>query len=295
MNHSESHNRQEPWVRSNITPGLWSHPTGYWYFDKSQLMAYYDNDAKQWRMYDHFQKQWYEYSANVFFGQNPVVKGTRQQAAEEILYEPLPLYSETTHALLTKVEPLADLLRLNVDNDPSVTKPIMENIFNEINAIAGKFTDYGDPVASLLSATLIDLVKLKDYANPARDFSRITDDILKTMVVIAPAFETAIPVFYQMRIWPWLTHALAALGGALLAVMFDNARFIRSNGWKMAYCYNKSPNNWNQIETCLRNVFQLGAEDIKYCVYLLQKREESLQFAIDRGWYTPKKREREVF
>lgn len=73
MNYSASPNRQNQWVRSALVPGLWFHPTGYWYFDKSQLMAYYDDIAHQWLMYDYNRNQRHEYSADVFYCQNPVL------------------------------------------------------------------------------------------------------------------------------------------------------------------------------------------------------------------------------
>ena len=71
----------EEWVeKTSPRPGrLWQHsPSGYWYFDRSDLMAIYDTGAQQWKIYDYKEKQYYVYSENLFFCQTPVVKGVCQ-------------------------------------------------------------------------------------------------------------------------------------------------------------------------------------------------------------------------
>lgn len=83
MNNLEMEYRQGEWVeQTSPRPGkLWKHtPAGYFYFDRSDLMAFYDTGAQppQWKIYDYRAKQWYVYSEALFFCQTPVVGGVCQ-------------------------------------------------------------------------------------------------------------------------------------------------------------------------------------------------------------------------
>ena len=293
--------QQEEWVQFPDKPGLWQHPaTGYQYYEKSQLYAFYDQDAKQWKMYDKNQNQWYVYNADVFYCESPAVNGTCTTVGpvvtveEETIYVPLEVFSEVSFNLKTKVMPLVEQLR-GFENavDQSGARPIMDAIDKEIEAQAAliweKERDKGWPVAKFLAQTQTDLLKLKEYANPARNYREVAEKTVEIMELVAPGMiET--PVFYQYRVWPWLAAAAAAVGSALLYLMNEGRLFLRDYGKPMAVCYHRSPGNWAKIKTCLIE-HNIGPDDADLCIIALQN---GLSYSIQKGWYKPEKKHRNV-
>ncbi|WP_127532536.1 hypothetical protein [Paenibacillus kobensis] len=312
MNHSKSLAWRNQWVRSNTTSGLWSHPTGYWYFDKSQLMAYYDINTKGWKMYDRFQNQWYKYSANVFFCQNPVDKGTRQKETEEeiVYYEPYYKVVAASQLLQDKVLPLLQQGQSQLPNDDAVEKTM--RAINAAFGEAGIILNQNDPktwelsrfIGMIQSLGFLHLLQFKP-SEAWREFAEMAKTAVEIFKVIAPgtAPSHAVPVF-AMRQGGLLTFALALLSAMTVVFVksmsdpdkmreYYNKYIVPMNDCFKTYAHLMLPEElkinvelspgWKQVENCLKTKHGKTQEEVGLILAALKEAyPEGL-----KGLYTP--------
>ncbi|WP_102349139.1 hypothetical protein [Bacillus sp. Marseille-P3661] len=302
MNDSSSYYREQQWVESKDNSDILEYPGGWYYHKKSQMYSYYDEDEKKWYLYDMNKDQWYDYSAAVFYCQNPAVNGTCTTTdqvtveEDETVYVPHEVLVEIAFALNTKVKPLIEQLRaFESASDQSGARSIMDSIYNEINVLSGKaFEKEIYPVAQFLSDVAIKLHNLKEYATPAMSFREIAEKTVNIMNRVVPGVGEAIPVFYQTRPIPlMLALQSATLGAGIIMVMYAGYDWLDTNIWPLIECWDRTPGNFAAIEKCLQG--PPHHKDIETTRKLVVSLKTGLGVAESKGWYKPeKKKKRDV-